>query len=158
MHDAVERVEGSKQGGGAVPLIVVRHCSAFAGLERQPRLGAIKRLDLRLLIDREHHRTGRWMHVEADDILHLLGQCRVGGAFEGAEAMRLQAVGAPDALHPMQRQADHFGHRATGPMGHLAGRFAAGQRQHPVDGLDRHRLFARRPVLSRSRPATPASA
>jgi len=45
MHDAVERVEGSKQGGGAVPLIVVRHCSAFAGLERQPRLGAIKRLD-----------------------------------------------------------------------------------------------------------------
>jgi hypothetical protein len=88
MHDAVERVEGSKQGGGAVPLIVVRHCSAFAGLERQPRLGAIKRLDLRLLIDREHHRMGRWMHVEADDILHLLGQCRVGGAFEGAQAMR----------------------------------------------------------------------
>jgi hypothetical protein len=32
-------------------------------------------------------------------------------------------------------------------MGRLAGRFAAGQRQHLVDGLQRHRLFARLPGL-----------
>jgi len=52
VHDAVERVEGGKQSGGAMPLVVVRHRSAFTGLERQTRLGTIKRLDLRFLIDR----------------------------------------------------------------------------------------------------------
>ena len=61
--------------------------------------------------------------------------------------MRLQTIGPPDALHRVQRQPDRFGHRPAGPMGRLAGRFAAGQRQHLVDGLQRHRLFARRPGL-----------
>ena len=87
------------------------------------------------------------MHIQADDIFDLLGQRRVGGALEGAQAMRLQAVGVPDALHRVQRQADRFGHRAAGPVRHLAGRLAAGQRQYLVDSLDRHRLFARRPGL-----------
>jgi len=30
---------------------------------------------------------GRRMHVEADDIFHLLGESRVGGALEGARPM-----------------------------------------------------------------------
>jgi hypothetical protein len=47
----------------------------------------------------------------------------------------------------VQRQADGFGHRAAGPVGHFAGRLAAGQRQHLVDGLDRDRLFAWRSGL-----------
>ena len=96
---------------------------------------------------------GRRMQVEADDIFHLLGESRVGGALEGVQAMRLQAVGAPDALHRVQRQADSFGHRAAGPAGHPAGRVAAGQCQHLVDGLDRDRLFARRSGSPRGPPA-----
>src|SRR5215469_2273459 len=68
------------------------------------------------------------MHVETDDIFHLLGESRVAGALEGAQAMWLQAVGAPDTLYGVQRQADGFGHRAAGPVGHFAGRVAAGQR------------------------------
>jgi len=49
--DAIERVEGGKQGGRAVALVVMRHGPALAGLERQTRLGAIERLDLRFLGD-----------------------------------------------------------------------------------------------------------
>ena len=128
MHDTVERVEGSEQGGGAVPLLVVRHRPAFTRLDRQTGLGAVERLDLRFLVDREHHGMGWRMHVETDDIFHLLGESRVAGALEGAQAMRLQAVGAPDTLYGVQRQADGFGHRAAGPVGHFAGRVAAGQR------------------------------
>ena len=44
--DAVEDIEGGKQGGRAVPLVVVGHGAAPAGLERQTGLGSIERLNL----------------------------------------------------------------------------------------------------------------
>jgi hypothetical protein len=55
-HPAGGDVEGGEQGGGAVALIVVRHGPTAAFLERQTGLGAIERLDLALLIHREHQR------------------------------------------------------------------------------------------------------
>src|SRR5207253_8291644 len=67
-------LEGGEQGGGAVALVVVGHGSALSGLERQTRLGTVKRLDLALLVNRQHHRVGGGMHVETDDVLDLLGE------------------------------------------------------------------------------------
>ncbi len=43
---AVEHVEGGKQRGCTVPLVVVGHCAEPALLHRQARLGAVERLDL----------------------------------------------------------------------------------------------------------------
>ena len=43
---AVEHVERCEQRGGAVTLVVVRHGAGTALLHRQPRLGAVERLDL----------------------------------------------------------------------------------------------------------------
>jgi hypothetical protein len=63
-----------------MPLIIVGHGAGLAGFERQAGLGAVERLDLRLLVDREHHGVGRRVHVEADDILDLLGQGRASQA------------------------------------------------------------------------------
>jgi hypothetical protein len=103
--DAIERVEGGKQGGRAVALVVMRHGPALAGLERQTRLGAIERLDLGFLVDRQHHGMGRRMHIEADNVLDLFSEGGVGGALEGAYAVRLQAMLFPDALDRAQRQA-----------------------------------------------------
>ena len=51
---AVERVERGEQGRRAVPLIIMGHRAAAATLHRQPRLGAVERLDLALFIDRQH--------------------------------------------------------------------------------------------------------
>src|SRR5262245_32003794 len=48
---AVEHIEGSKQRGGAVPLVVVGHGTGAPRLHRQSRLGAVERLDLALLVD-----------------------------------------------------------------------------------------------------------
>jgi len=31
-------------------------------------------LDLRLLVDSEHHRGDRWVHVETDDVADLLDE------------------------------------------------------------------------------------
>ena len=43
---AIEDVEGCEQRGGAVTFVVVRHRPGTARLHRQPRLGAVERLDL----------------------------------------------------------------------------------------------------------------
>ena len=43
---AVEHAECREQGGGAVPLVVMRHGLAAPGLDRQSWLGAVERLDL----------------------------------------------------------------------------------------------------------------
>src|SRR4051794_20024571 len=46
---AVEDVESREQRGGAVAFVIVRHRRSAARLHRQPRLGAVERLDLALL-------------------------------------------------------------------------------------------------------------
>ena len=138
-----------------MPLVIMGHGPAFAGLDRQTRLGAIEcpcscqgqALDLGFLVDREHHGVGWRMHVEADNVLDLFGEGRVGGTLEGAQAVRLEAVLFPDALDRAQRQADRLGHRPAGPMGGFARRFGAGQGQHPGHGGGGDRRFARRPAL-----------
>ena len=104
-HHAVEDVEGGEQGGRAVALVIVGHGSALAGFERQARLGAVEGLDLGLLVDGQHDGVGWRVHVEADDVLDLLGEGGVLGALEGAQAMGLQVVRLPDALDRAQREA-----------------------------------------------------
>ena len=73
-HGAVEHVEGGEQGGRAVALVVVGHGAAATGLDRQPGLGAVERLDLAFLVDRQHDRMGRRIEIEADDIDELGGE------------------------------------------------------------------------------------
>src|SRR5271167_3155010 len=55
--------------GQAMAFIIMGHGAGAALLDRQPRLGAVERLDLALLVDAEHHRLVRRAQVEADDIL-----------------------------------------------------------------------------------------
>lgn len=50
-HRAVEDVEGCEQCRGPVPLVVVGHSAALAGLQREARLGTVERLDLGPLVD-----------------------------------------------------------------------------------------------------------
>lgn len=91
-HHAAQDVEGGEQGRGPMAFIVVDHCPAPAKLERQARLREIERLDLRLFVNGEDDGMGRRMHVEADDVLDLLGEGGVIGALQGAQAVRLQLV------------------------------------------------------------------
>ena len=47
----IKDVEGGKERGRAVALVVMRHGSAFARLERQARLSAVERLNLAFLVN-----------------------------------------------------------------------------------------------------------
>src|SRR5262249_26024988 len=54
-------------------------------------------LDLAFLVNRNDHRVLGRVHVEADDVLNLLGELRVVGALEGANTVRLQPIRLPQA-------------------------------------------------------------
>ena len=88
---AVEDVESSEQRGGAVTFVVVGHGSGAARLHRQTGLGAVERLDLALLIDREDDGMGGRIDIEADDIAQLVDKLRVGGELELFHPVRLKA-------------------------------------------------------------------
>jgi hypothetical protein len=49
--------------------------------------GAVERLDLGFLVDRDNDGMDGWVHVEADDVVHLGGKGRVAGRLEGADAV-----------------------------------------------------------------------
>src|SRR4029079_13513814 len=55
-HLPIQRIEGGEQSRRSVALVVVGHRAVAARHERQARLGAVERLNLALLIDREHQR------------------------------------------------------------------------------------------------------
>jgi hypothetical protein len=69
-------VERCVEARSAVPLAVVRAALDLPGPQRQHQRCAIESLDLGLLVDREHHRVARGIHVQADDIDDLLGELR----------------------------------------------------------------------------------
>ena len=136
-HRAVEDIEGGEQGGGAVSLVIMSHGGAFAGFQRQAGLGPVECLYLAFLVDGQHHgMTGR-LHVEADHILNLLGESRVFGSFEGAEAMGLKIMGVPEALHGAQADTHGLGDHPTRPMRGASGRFRARQGQNFRHGFQR---------------------
>ena len=114
---AVEDVERGEQGGGAVPLVIVRHGSGAPRLHRQSRLGAVEGLDLALLVDREDDGVGRRVDVEADHVLELLGELGVIRQFKRADTVRRELVGIEDALHGAQAHASRPRQHSPGPVG-----------------------------------------
>jgi hypothetical protein len=55
-------------------------------------LGTIEGLDLRTLVDRQHHGVGRRIDIQADDGREPLGEGRVVGELEVPPAVRAEAV------------------------------------------------------------------
>jgi hypothetical protein len=111
----------------------VRHPRGLAGLHRQRRLGAIERLDLRLLIHAEHQRALRRRHVEPDDIDDLLGQPRIAGELERADLMRLELVLAPDPVHRRRRDPGRGRQSPHAPLHAAIRRLLQRLGQHPLD-------------------------
>lgn len=109
-------VERGEQRRSPMTLIVVRHGAGTAFLEGQARLRAIQGLDLALLVDGKHQRFIGRIEVEADDILHLLGEVWVVGGLKGANEMGLEPVRLPDALHAGMADAYLLSHHAHAPM------------------------------------------
>ena len=88
-----------EQVAGAVALVVMRGPRRGGGQHRQGRRGAVERLDLRLLVDREHGGGDRRVHVQRDEVADLLDQVGVRRHLEGVLAPRLEPERPPDLAH-----------------------------------------------------------
>src|SRR4029077_15636098 len=121
----------------AVPLIIVGHGLASPRLQRQSWLGAVEGLDLALLVDRQHNRSGRRIDIEADDVGQLAGEGGVTRALEGTQPLRLQLMRPPDALYRAQRDAASLAHHPAGPVGRLMWRLGTGHPHDPSRGFRR---------------------
>ena len=123
-HLAVENVHRGEQGRRAVPLIVVRHGSGATLLERQSGLRAVKRLNLALFVDRQDDGVRGRIDIEPDDVAQFVDEARIVGQLELAHPVRLQTVGAPDALDRTQAEPRCLRHQGAGPMGRFPGWFS----------------------------------
>jgi len=144
---AVEHVERGEQRRGAVAFVIMRHGAGAALLHRQAGLGTIERLDLALLIHREHHGMGRRIDIKAHDSGELLGEGRVVRELEVPPAVRAEAVRLPDRLHRRCRDAGHLRHRAQRPVGRFVRWRFLRQADDLRDALRRDRRLARRTGL-----------
>ena len=72
-------VERRKQRRRAMPFVIVGPSLGLPRAHRQQRLRAIERLNLRFLIQAEHHRVFGRVHVQPDDVAHFFDQ---SGSFD----------------------------------------------------------------------------
>lgn len=151
-HRAVEYVEGGKQCGGAMPLSVVRRGAGPALLQRPALLGAVERLDLQFLVDRQHDGMGRRLDVEADNFAQLGDDIPIVGGLELTHPVRLQAVCAPDALHRSDTDPDRLRHRRSGSVRGVRRRLGEVQLDDPFGHLPGLQRDARGPGFVAQQP------
>jgi len=138
-------VERGEQIERAIPDVVVGPPFGLANVHGQDRLGPLERLDLRLLVEGEHHRVVRRIHIQADDIPNLVDELGVGRHLERLRDVRFEPERPPDAADHRVTHPGLRGHRPRAPVGlALRGRF---------ERLDDHRLDVR--VGDRPWPADP---
>jgi hypothetical protein len=136
---------------------------ATALLHGQAGLGAIQRLNLTLLVDRQDQRMLGRIEIEADNVLQFGGEIRIAADLEAFNTMRLQSVGVPDATHTGLADAHRASHGARGPVGGVVRRALGGFDNDCIDDLGRDPGCAPRPgcVLQKAfdamldKPATP---
>jgi len=119
---AVEHVECGKQRGRAMALVIMGHGPGTALLHRQGGLSTVKGLDLRLLVEGQHHCVCRRRDIQPDDVVQLLGKRRIVRQLEAAPAMWSKTMCLPDRLDFRDRKPDSIGHRARRPVGRLVRR------------------------------------
>ena len=156
-HRAVEDVHRGEQRRRAVALVVVRHGPGAALLQRQSGLGAIERLDLALFVDRQHDGVCGRIDIEPDDVAQLVDEVRIVGQLELPITVRLQTMGAPDALNRTDADAAAFAISSpvqwvVSPGGSPS---VSATTRAAVSGPSGWMREGR--VLSRSRPTNPSS-
>src|ERR1700741_2842796 len=106
----------SSAANRVVTFVVVGDGAGTSLLDRQPRLGAVQRLDLAFLIDRENDGVVGRIDVEADDLFELSRKLRIIRQLEPADQMWPQAMSTPDPLHRTHADASGLRHCRARPI------------------------------------------
>ena len=106
-------LERGEQRGRAMPgVFVIEARQRLAVGQLEPPLGALERLDVGLLVDRQHHRVVRRIQVQRDDVGGLLRKLRIGADAPAAPPLQGDVVAAQhapdvvlgDVLQPLREQ------------------------------------------------------
>src|ERR1700723_262895 len=149
---AFQHIKRCEQRRDAMTLVVVCDGASTSLLHRQPRLGAVQRLDLAFLIDRENDGVVGRVDVEADDLFELGRKLGIVGQLEPADQMRPQAMSTPDPLHRTDADPSGFRHRRAGPMAGGRRRSCQGQGHNAFGYLWAQWWNARGPSLVAPKP------
>ena len=98
-HGAGLDVQRGEQVRGAVTDIVMGVTLHLTRAHRLHRRGSFGGLDLRLFVDTQHQRPVGRVHIQPDNVAHLLDKQRVARQLEGLAAMRLEPKRMPDPHH-----------------------------------------------------------
>ena len=140
---ALKDVERREQRGDTMALVIMGHSTSAPLLHRQARLGAIKRLNLALLIDRQDNGVVGRINVETDDLVQFGSKLRIVGQFELTYPVRLEAMSTPYPLHRTDADAGRFGHGGAGPVAGRRRRFGQRHGHHTFDHVRAQRRDAR---------------
>lgn len=113
-------VECGEQRGGAVTDVIMGVALDIAEPEGQGRLGTVEGLNLRFLVDAQHHRMFRRVEVQSDDVAHLLDEERIRRQLERLAQVGLDAKQLEPALDGALRETGMAGHERSS-----ASRFSA---------------------------------
>ena len=151
----VATLKAAYRFAGPCRLEVVGAARDLSGPQREHRMGPVERLDLRLLVDREHQRVVGRVEVEPDDVDDFLGELRIPTELEGLEPMRLEVGGLPDLPHLPLRDAGVARHQPRAPMGSTGTRSVVSSRMRSTV---RRLSTVGRPDRGRStNPASPSA-
>src|SRR5579859_5696899 len=78
-YTARRHIQGSEQGCGSVPLVIVTSSFCLYWPHGQDGLSAIQRLNLTFLVHTKHQGMIRWIHVQPYNVANLLYEPRVVG-------------------------------------------------------------------------------
>ena len=146
-------VECGEQRGRAVALVIVGHGRRAPLLQRQPGLGPVERLDLRLFIHAQNNGPFRRVEIEPHDLGHLLLEQRVVRDLELPQNVRLQPGIGPDAPDARRRDAHCLGHRGAAPVGGIGRGLPHRLGDHLQACFPRQRRHPRRPGLVAPEPS-----
>ena len=132
---AVGHVEGGKQGGCAMAVVVVRHPLEVTQAHRQHGLRALERLDLALFVNAQHQCLVGRVEVEPDDVAHLLDEERIVGELEGFRAVGLNPEEREIALYAALGDASFSLQSAHAPVRGGLGLAPQGRVQQPGDAF-----------------------
>ena len=131
-------IEGGEKRCGPVSAVVVCATLGKTGAQGKDRLGAIERLDLRFLVHAQHQGSVRRVHVEPDNVAHLVDKQWICRELERFRAMRLKRKRSPNARDRRLGQTGGFGHRPRAPVRGMRWRAFEGERNHSFDILIGH--------------------
>ena len=76
-YAATGDIEGGKQAGRAVTLVIVATALALPGTHGQQGRGTIERLNLALFVHAQHQRAVGWVEVEANNVTDFVDEQRI---------------------------------------------------------------------------------